>query len=251
MKQPTPYAAVNAVLEALLVQAQSILQKELVGMYLYGSLALGDFNPENSDVDFLAVTQGDINKETIAALTTMHKVFATGQSKWHLELEGSYIPQNALRRYDAANACHPHIDRGADALIVQQHDVDWIIQRDGLYRHGITLFGPPIQTLLDPVSPAEVRAAIIELMRIWWTPMLDNPEKLAHNGYRAYAAQTMLRVLYTLERGAIVSKPESVRWAKEALGAEWQGIVEKALAWDVNIEEVQALIRLAGEHGNE
>ncbi len=47
---PTPYADVNAVLNELLTAVNSVLSEHFVGLYLYGSLASGDFNPETSDI---------------------------------------------------------------------------------------------------------------------------------------------------------------------------------------------------------
>ena len=51
--RPTPYADVNAILRELMANVQPILADRFVGMYLYGSLAAGDFSPETSDIDFL------------------------------------------------------------------------------------------------------------------------------------------------------------------------------------------------------
>src|SRR4029079_8787631 len=49
--------AVEATLSALAREIEAILGPELVGIYLYGSLASGDFSPETSDIDFLVVTR--------------------------------------------------------------------------------------------------------------------------------------------------------------------------------------------------
>ena len=37
----------------------------LVGLYLRGSLATGDFRPESSDIDLLAVTESLVSDESI------------------------------------------------------------------------------------------------------------------------------------------------------------------------------------------
>ena len=41
--QPTPYQDVNGLLSLLLGNLQTILKDQVVGLYLGGSLALGDF----------------------------------------------------------------------------------------------------------------------------------------------------------------------------------------------------------------
>jgi predicted nucleotidyltransferase len=53
---PSSYSEVNTVLNLLLSEVRSLLGEELLGMYLYGSLSLGAFEPGSSDIDFLVVT---------------------------------------------------------------------------------------------------------------------------------------------------------------------------------------------------
>ncbi|MBP7593384.1 MAG: nucleotidyltransferase domain-containing protein, partial [Chloroflexi bacterium] len=71
--QPTPFQDVNALLRALLSGAQAILGANFAGMYLYGSLAGGDFNPDSSDVDFVVVTAVPIPADWLPALEAMHE----------------------------------------------------------------------------------------------------------------------------------------------------------------------------------
>jgi len=87
---PTPYSEVNALLQRQLLEVQAILGDRFTGMCLYGSLALGDFAPAKSDIDFLIVTMDELPEATVGALDTMHVRLAAGGSKWLMELEGSY-----------------------------------------------------------------------------------------------------------------------------------------------------------------
>ncbi|UCC53955.1 MAG: nucleotidyltransferase domain-containing protein [Anaerolineaceae bacterium] len=99
---PTVYPNVNAILIRLLHEAQTLIGDSFLGMYLYGSLAAGDFDPQTSDIDFLIVTTSELEDETFRALQAVHDRLATADARWGPELEGSYIPVNALRRYDTA-----------------------------------------------------------------------------------------------------------------------------------------------------
>ncbi len=227
---PTPDAGVNAVLRAFLAEVQKILASQFTGLYLHGSLALGDFDPQTSDIDFLVVTVDELPDAVLPALEAMHVRLAAGDSKWGSELEGSYIPQPALRRYDPAHACHPHIERGG-RLRAEQHDTDWVVQRHVLREHGVVVAGPALHTLIDPVAPDELRLAVLELLHGWWAPMLRDSARLHHAGYQAYAVLTMCRVLYTLRHGTVVSKPVAAQWAKATLDRRWPAIIERALAW--------------------
>lgn len=51
-----PNPDVQEIIETLVRQIKSVLADNLEGLYLKGSLALGDFNPETSDVDLLVIT---------------------------------------------------------------------------------------------------------------------------------------------------------------------------------------------------
>ena len=48
---PTSYPDINAVLDLLVLSVQTILGDCFVGLYLYGSLASGDFDLQRSDID--------------------------------------------------------------------------------------------------------------------------------------------------------------------------------------------------------
>jgi hypothetical protein len=226
--EPTPYPDVNAILSEVYTGAREILGDLFVGMYLYGSLATATFDPDSSDIDFLVATTEEIRGEKLDALIAMHARIAQSDSKWAIQLEGSYIPRDVLLRYDPTRTLHPHIDRGDGILAVQQHDTDWVIQRYVLREYGITIVGPPMRDLIDPITPDDLRHALRLMLAVWWEPMLSNPVPLQQAGYRSYAIMTMCRVLYTYETGGIVPKGVATTWAQEQLGETWAGLIELA-----------------------
>jgi len=57
--EATPYPEINAVLHELRSGAQAIRGRQLVGVYLDGALAIGGFEPDRSDIDFVMVTEGE------------------------------------------------------------------------------------------------------------------------------------------------------------------------------------------------
>jgi predicted nucleotidyltransferase len=228
--EPTPYADVNAVLDLLLRESRAILGERFVGMYLYGSLSSGDFDPGSSDIDFLVVTTERLPESILDELRSMHARIAASDLKWATKLEGSYIPLAAIRRHDPDDMLHPSI--GVDwEFGVGPHRTDWIFQRHILRESGVTLAGPPPHALIDPVSPDELRMAVQTNLRDYWAKQLDGPEWLRRRDYQAFAILTMCRSLYTLHHGAIVSKPVAAAWAHESLGAPWAELIDRSLAW--------------------
>jgi predicted nucleotidyltransferase len=225
----TMHPEVSNTLQRLLAAARGVLRENFVGLYGYGSLALGDFDPATSDIDFLVVTAGEIDREGIAALEAMHtRLWASG-SHWALKLEGRYLPRSALRRYEPNNPARPCVNEGR--FYLSPEEPDWIIHRDVLREHPAVVAGPPLAQLIDPVSPDELCGAVRATLREWWTPMLDDPARLRDDAYQAYAILTMCRVLYTLRHGTIVSKPVAARWTQARPSAPHAALIARALAW--------------------
>jgi predicted nucleotidyltransferase len=236
---PTPYPEVNQLLQVFLAQVQAVLGERFVGLYLYGSLASGDFAPARSDIDFLVVTSDDLPVENVSALESMHARLWAGGSKWALKLEGTYITRAALRRYDSKAGPFPCVNEGK--FYLAHHAIDWVLQRHILRESGVGVAGPDIRPLIEPVSQSDIRAAVRGYLREWWQPMLDNPERLHSRAYQAYATLSMCRALYTLQYGHVASKTASARWAQEIFGDHWMALIERALDWPGG-EQVDELI---------
>lgn len=247
----TSFPAVNQVLELLLERAQTALGEQFIGLYLYGSLATGDFDPTSSDLDFAVVTATLLPPETIPALENLHRELWASELKWAAKLEGAYVPQDLLRRHDPAGPAIPAVNEGA--FYLAQLGSDWVIQRHVLRECGVVLAGPDPKTLIDPVSADEIRQSIRGLLQEWWFPMLENPAWLAERGseYHAYAVVSMCRVLHGLQHGTIVSKPVAARWA-QANYPQWQPLIAQALAAQAGhqpgfLEQALKLIRFVKE----
>jgi len=231
----------------VLAGARDLLRERFVGMYLHGSLATGDFAPERSDIDFLVVTDDELPDDVVAALGEMHARLASSGERWVAHLEGSYIPRAAMRRYDASAAQHPRLPIG-EPFRIAHHRADWVIQRHVLREQGVVLAGPAPRTFIDPVTKAQLRAAVVELLHGFWARQLVAGDFLRPREYQAFAVLTMCRALYTLECGGMVSKPAAARWAMANLVAPWPGVIARALTWPHGeqpdgLDETLALIR--------
>jgi hypothetical protein len=182
LTHPTPYPDVNTVLHVLLSDVQTVLGNHFIGMYLSGSLASGDFAPPRSDIDFVVVTADGLPDEMLPALEALHARITASGLKWATKLEGSYIPQHALRRYDPAHAQHPAL-RVDGSFGVDQHGSDWVIQHYIIREQGVVMAGPAPQTLIDPVQPNDLRRAALGILREWWSPQLHDPSRLHSSEY--------------------------------------------------------------------
>lgn len=248
---PTPYPVVNDALALLLRKARAILDAEFVGLYLYGSLSLGDFTLGSSDVDFLIVTRETLSPSMQEALAALHARLAISELPYARKLEGWYFPRAALRRDDPAVRV-PTI--GADwPFGFGEPGPVWVIERWIVRERGVTVAGPPPATLIDPVPPEALRGAARALLRDFWAQQLDGPDWLRARDYQAFAILTMCRALHTLAVGAAVSKPAAAAWATAHLDPRWSPLIARALAWrhddrPDDMGEMLAFVRWTVEH---
>src|SRR5262245_61749859 len=113
--QPTPYPDLNGVLLEFVTSTQAILGDNFIAAYLQGSFAIGDFD-EDSDVDFLVAIQDKLSEADLAALQANHARLYRLESPWAQHLEGSYVPKDALRRYEPPGREFFFLDNGSQQL---------------------------------------------------------------------------------------------------------------------------------------
>jgi hypothetical protein len=112
--QPTAYADLNDVLRDLVAAVTEILGEDFCGAYLQGS-PFGDADV-HSDVDFLVVTYDEVNATQELELRAMHERFPDRDVDWAKHLEGSYVPDQALRRIDPARTAWLYVDNGSKVM---------------------------------------------------------------------------------------------------------------------------------------
>lgn len=241
---------INQLLDELLVAVQSKLGSQFVGLYLHGSLALGDLTSTRSDIDFVVVTETPLLPDLIAALQVMHQSLYAIDNPWAKKLEGAYISRQAIQRYDPAEPEFPYVNQ--DRFSVGSLGSDWVIQRHILRQHGIVVAGPPPITLVEPIDPAALCQAVVDNFHTWWLPMLEKPERLSTREYQAFAALTLCRTLFTLTYGEIPTKSAAAAWALTHLPLRWHALIQQALVWPVGeqpdrLEETLAFLVYVSE----
>lgn len=241
----TPYSSVNTVVEHVLRNVEIILGDNFVGIYLFGSLAVGDFDPETSDVDMLIASARPLSVSEVDRLSEFHKTLFSSGLQYADQLECFYAAKSDLLGFkQGVSPCYK-VDRGSGGLRLETLDADWVINSFSLQNHGIAVAGPDVKTILASVSVESLKSGIRELMETWWLPIAQNRLKLEHPGYRFYAILTMARMLATLDLNQIISKKAAVKYAVSKCEKRWVQLIEMAQAREVtaSIEETQEFIR--------
>ncbi|MDR4458710.1 nucleotidyltransferase domain-containing protein, partial [Bacillus tropicus] len=74
------------------------LDEKIVGVYIYGSIALGAFHAETSDVDFVTVISDPVNEAEKQQLVELHKKLSG--STLGKRMDVMYIPLSDLGKYN-------------------------------------------------------------------------------------------------------------------------------------------------------
>lgn len=219
MSQPLP-DTVCSLMHDLATGLRSILGERLVGLYLGGSLSLGDYCEASSDLDFLAVTDGPLSPEDLLAVGMFHSELIV-RHPMAVRLEGDYTPREYLRP-DGTTAPVPGCERGV--FLPKVGEI--MLSADNIYNmreNGIAFVGPHPREVLPEVSPDQVRRAV-RLMLTEGPGACETPEEAADE------ILNLCRSLCALESGIPTTKSEGARWARNHLEAHWAPIIETALA---------------------
>lgn len=226
--KPTPYAELNAVLLEVVKCVQGALNNELVGAYLQGSFAIGDFD-EHSDVDFVIAICNEPSNDHVTALRAIHEQIFDLGSEWARHLEGSYFPTTTLRDYRRGGTPLWYLDHGSRTLVRSDH-CNTIVVRSVLREHGVILVGPNPATLVDPIPVDALRHEIGGTIRGWGRQVLDEPDAYHNRFYQGYLVLSYCRMLHDLIEGRPGSKRAGAAWAKANLDPAWGGLIDRAWA---------------------
>src|SRR6266702_3479560 len=137
---PTAYADINELLESLLSSMQKILGEKLVGVYLYGSLVIGAFDPTISDIDLVAALASDLDDKEFEALQKMHVDFAYQHKEWDDRIEVCYISLAALQTVKTGTSQVANISPG-EPFHTRETSIEWLISGYVVREKSITLYG--------------------------------------------------------------------------------------------------------------
>ena len=223
--QETPFPDINRLLESLLSRMRQILQERLVGVYLYGSLTTGDFDPGSSDIDLLAVTSSGVSGAEFEALRAMHLEFSRENPGWEDRVEVAYLSAAALRTFRSVRSPIAVISPG-EPFHMSEAGRDWLMNWYVVRENGVALFGPPAESLIAPITREEFAGCVRDYAVDWGDRIGEVPDRKG----QAYAILTMCRALHLHRTGETASKRQAALWAQKEL-PQWSGLIQSALAW--------------------
>lgn len=206
------------------------LREHFYGIYIYGSIALNAFEEQESDIDIIALTQGEWSPLELKQLEAMHislmKAYPLGK-----RLEVFYIPMHYL------GVTHPEKKSGAVASYPVVHDGTFSLTSGGslnavtwwiIKHNGLRLLGPERAELPLAVTWDDVLSTMRFNLDVYFANRVKRPYLYLHAGMVEFAVSNLCRILTTIEEGEIISKSESLlRW-RDRLPERWQRLLDEA-----------------------
>lgn len=208
--------------------SREILRDHLVGIYLHGSLAMGCFNPQKSDLDLILVVKDDIpdavkiaflknllslNKEAPAKgfeLSVVKRMYCKPfvyPTPYELHFSPCYIDWIEKDVYDYVQQLKgTDKDLGAHFTIINHY--------------GVVLYGEQIAEVFGEVPKKDYIDSIWFDVENAGSDILTNP---------MYMILNLCRVLAYLRNDLVLSKKSGGEWGIRALPPKYHTIIEDAL----------------------
>jgi len=215
----------------LQTELQRLLDQNLLGMYLHGSLALGGFQPGRSDIDVIVVTAQRIDLETKRrCIELLLRI-----SMMPCPLDIRFLVQHDLFPFRHPLLCDLHYSETHRESYQQelrsgtwkhwndsaQRDPDLTVHLTVLHRYGICLYGKPIAEVFPLVPERDFRDAIIKDIQVAQSKPLYDPISFILNACRACAF---------LQDGTLLSKDAGGVWGLAHLPEQYHPLIQQALA---------------------
>ena len=208
-----------------------MLDQNLLGIYLHGSLALGGFQPGRSDIDVIVVTAQRIELETkrrcIELFLRISRMPCPPDIRFLVELD-LFPYQHPLLcdlHYHEIWRENYHQELGTGTWKhwsdKAKRDPDLAVHLMVLHRYGICLSGKPIAEALPPVPERDFRDTIIKDVQVTQGKPLYDPISFVLNACRAYPY---------LQDGKILSKDAGGFWGLAHLPDQYHPLICQALA---------------------
>ena len=185
-----------------------LLGPNLLGVYLYGSVAGGRSNGKTSDVDVVVVLRHRIIQKTKERLLAIHQATP-------IPVDATFITQKEIARdvYPTPLQC---VIRPVKLFRVPNGLVDFPLVRNDLYTNGRRIVGPELRSAVPPVPWSLLSACLREMFPVL-LERFKNPVLM------------LCRAVCSLRTRRACSKAQAGQWALGSFEARWHLLIRQAL----------------------
>ena len=218
----------QSILDEIINKSKEILGKNLIGIYLHGSMAMGCFNPDKSDIDLIIVIEDDISDAQ--KLVLMEHIVLLNRQAPRKGLEISVVKRQYCKPFVYPTPFELHFSpahlqwfQNAPQDYVEKmkgEDIDLAAHFTIIREYGIVLWGEKIEEVFAPVPRENYLASICADVENATDVILEEP---------VYIILNLCRVLAFVKDGLYLSKEKGGRWGMEHLPSEYRPVIAQAL----------------------
>ncbi len=218
----------DSLINGFVERSREILRDNLVGVYLHGSLVMGCFNPQKSDIDLIILVDQPMPASVKRAYLDMTVEYnACGPAKG---IEMSIVLRKVCKPFVYPTPYELHFSAGHLDWYREDPD-DYIRRMNGtdkdlaahftiINKRGKCLYGAPIKEAFAEVPSGDYMDSI----RFDVEGAAEEITK-----YPMYLTLNLARVLAYKEDGLVLSKKEGGDWALEHMPAEYRPLIADAM----------------------
>ncbi|MNP13228.1 Streptomycin 3''-adenylyltransferase [compost metagenome] len=218
--------------QVILDNVTCLLKEELsdsvIGIYLHGSMAMGCYNPTQSDIDILVIIR---EKQSIDIYKKIARELINIEDKMNLikGFELSIVMEAFADKFIYPTPFEFHYSSfhkekyrtDENYFCGGYEDPDLAAHFVITYNRGIVLFGEQIKDVIKPIDKRYYIESIKSDIEDALEGITDNP---------IYFVLNLSRVLLYLKESVISSKKEAGEWALNYVPTEYKGVIAKCLA---------------------
>jgi hypothetical protein len=200
----------------------------LCNVYLVGSIALGEFNPNFSDIDFVTFINRAMTASEVEALQQIHQQLEKRFPRWMMS--GSYIQSNDAGKLAHEIQPHPHYHEGI-LHPEEQNEVNSVTWWE-LKNHGIALLGIAPEEFSFTVDWSLLVHTMMENLNTYWAGWASQPARiilLMSDWGVQWTVTGVLRQFYTLQENSVTTKIKAAEYALGCLPERWHPLIQDAI----------------------
>lgn len=202
------------------------------GIYIYGSVALGHFNSEKSDIDFMTFLKRDISEDELKTIKGIHEKLNTS-SPYADRLEGEYINVSDIQNRNFSKE-YPYFAFGKYHGVVGIKSFSLFQVKE----KGLKIYGEDFNTIIDEISWNDIKNDLGKRLNEYWVKKGKNPLLLMFDGWISLVVLTLCRIYYVLERETVASKMESAEFIMQNIDEKYLMLIREALRIQYNTSKI-------------
>jgi len=215
----------SELLQAIAADFPAILPRNLIGIYLWGSLTYDAFDEGRSDVDCVIATARDLNDLEFAELNEWFHT-KSEQNRWVKRIDVRFVIDREF--LDKTSRCCGFyhytgklVRHGSDG-----NPIIWI----NVAQSGVTLWGKDAKLIAPNVSDQCLNEALLLELNYLQEDLCSNVGNRSDKAFihNAYAVLTACRILHTAHHRKLTSKDQACQWAMKMVPPIWRSVIGTA-----------------------